>query len=311
MSEDTPAKLVQQTLLNVGRMLVTDAVSSDANFQRVCLDIQNWDGKQLLGAYKARHARFGTTPFDPSGDMLRLFPGGMTIWSGYPGAGKTTLLRQFVCHCLARGSSVFLASLEEEPEDVLSHLAATAAGCMEPSNHQMQWLIDAFGAKLKLWGRAGMSSSEEVLAAIGGCAKLGVKHAIVDSLMCLDVANDDFEAQRQFARKLAAVARVARIHTHLVAHPRKLVSADQELDINDVAGAREIAGLADNVIFVRRKKDETPSDSSPMMIAIRKQRHGSGWLGNIQGWFHRNLRQFHAEQFANGPTRYLPEDAYR
>lgn len=309
MTEETPAQLVQQTLLNVGRMLVTDAISSDANFQRVCLDIQSWDGKQLLDAYKARHAKFGTTPFDPQGDMLRLFPGGMTIWSGYPGAGKTTLLRQFVCHCLARGSSVFLASLEEEPEDVLSHLAATAAGCMEPSSHQMQWLIDAFGSKLKLWGRAGMSSAEEVLAAIGGCAQLGVKHAIVDSLMCLDVANDDFEAQRQFARKLAAVARVARIHTHLVAHPRKLVSADQELDINDVAGAREIAGLADNVIFVRRKRDESPADVSPMMIAIRKQRHGSGALGNIQGWFHRNFRQFHTDQFA-APTRYLPEDAY-
>lgn len=310
MTEETPAQRVQRTLLNIGRMLVTEATSADANFQRVCLDIEHWDGRQLLSAYKSRHSKFGTTPFDPNGDLLRLFPGGLTIWSGYPGAGKTTLLRQFVCHCLARGSSVFSASLEEEPEDVISHLAATAAGCVEPSAHQMQWFIDAFGSKLKLWGRAGMSSAEEVLAYIGGCARLGIKHAIVDSLMCLDVANDDFEAQRQFVRKLAALARVARIHVHLVAHPRKLVSADQELDINDVAGAREIAGLADNVIFVRRKRNEAPADASPMMIAIRKQRHGSGALGNVEGWFHRHHRQFHMDQFPAGPTRYLPEDAY-
>jgi KaiC/GvpD/RAD55 family RecA-like ATPase len=300
----------QRVLLTVGQMLVTRAVASDTHFRRICTDVEHWDGKQLLEAYQARHAKYGTTPFDPDGNLLRLYPGGLTVWSGYPGAGKTTLLRQLVCHCLARGSAVFLASLEEEPEDVLSHLAAVAAGRMEPSPHQMQWLIDAHGSRLKLWGRAGMTSADEVLAAIGGCAELGIKHAIVDSLMCLDVANDDFEAQRQFARKLAAVARVARIHAHLVAHPRKLVSAEQELDINDVAGAREIAGLADNVVFVRRKREGIPADASPMMVSIRKQRHGSGYLGDVQGYFQRKLRQFHLNEFAVEPTRYLPDDAY-
>jgi twinkle protein len=174
----------------------------------------------------------------------------------------------------------------------------------------MQWLIDAHGSRLKLWGRAGLTSADEVLAVIGGCSAIGVKHAIVDSLMCLDVANDDFEAQRQFARKLAAVARVARIHVHLVAHPRKLVSAEQELDINDVAGAREIAGLADNVVFVRRQREESMGAASRMLISIRKQRHGSGYIGDVHGWFHRDKRQFHLDQFANA-SRYLPEDAYR
>jgi len=289
---------------------VTEAVSSQAYFQRVCVDIQEWDGKKLLEDYQQRQAHFGTVPFDADGKLLRLYGGGITVWSGYPGAGKTTLLRQLVCHCLARGSAVFSASLEEEPADQLMHLAATAAGTVELNAHQMQWFIDAYGARLKLWGRAGMTSSEEMLAAIGGCARLGVKHAIIDSLMCLDVANDDFEAQRQFARKLAAVARVARIHAHLVAHPRKLISADQELDINDVAGAREIAGLADNVVFIRRKREESVGDASPMMISVRKQRHGTGALGDVMGWFHRRWKQFNIEQFPQGPTRYLPEDAY-
>lgn len=302
---------IQRTLLNIGKMLVTEAVASDAHFQRICTDIEYWDGKELLAAAKARRAKFGTTPFDPDGNLLRLYPGGLTVWSGYPGAGKTTLLRQLVCHCLARGSGVFLASLEEDPADVISNLAATAAGQIEPSAHQMQWFIDAHGARLRLWGRAGMSSGEEVLHAIGACGQLGSKHAIVDSLMCLDVANDDFEAQRQFVRKLAAVARVARIHVHLVAHPRKLISAEQDLDINDVAGAREIAGLADNVIFVRRKRDEgSVREASSMLISIRKQRHGTGYLGDVQGWFQRNLRQFHLNEFAVEPTRYLPADAY-
>src|SRR6185312_14618893 len=127
----------QRVLLAVGQMLVTRAVASDTHFRRVCLDVEHWDAKDMLQAFKSRHAKYGTTPFDPDGNLLRLYPGGLTIWSGYPGAGKTTLLRQLVCHCLARGSAVFLASLEEEPEDVLSHLAATAAGTVELNAHQM------------------------------------------------------------------------------------------------------------------------------------------------------------------------------
>jgi hypothetical protein len=42
-----------------------------------------------------------------------------------------------------------------------------------------------------------------------------------------------------------------------------------------------------------------------MAIAIRKQRHGTGATGDISGWFHTHFRQFHADQFATRPTRYL------
>lgn len=279
---------------------------------RVLVEVTQFDGKTLLEAYVKRQSRYATVPFDPAGEMLRLYPGGVTIWSGFPGAGKTTLLRQFVCHCLARGSSVFLASLEEDPENVLVNLAAVASGCEMPNAHQVQWLIDTFGERFRLWGRIGLAQHRELLQVIRGLAAFGVKHAVIDSLMCLDIANDDFEAQRNFANLVSATAREMRIHIHLVAHPRKLISADQELDINDVAGARELGGIADNVIFVRRAKNESPTADgmTPMIIAVRKQRHGSGATGNISGWYHRHLKQFHVEQFPPRATRYLPEDAY-
>jgi len=127
----------------------------------------------------------------------------------------------------------------------------------------------------------------------------------------LDVANDDYEGQRRFANLVATTARAANIHIHLVAHPRKLVSADQEPDINDVAGARELGGIADNVIFVRRSKNEgeISRDATAMKIAIKKQRHGTGEVTDIAGWYNRGFRQFSFDQFAPA-VRYLPEDAY-
>ena len=300
---------------NIGQIVVTGAEPQfDEDPNEVLLDLSRLDGKQLLAEYELRHAKYGTTPFDPAGDRLRLYPGGVTIWSGFPGAGKTTLLRQLACHCLLRGSSVFFASLEEDPRNVLVSLAGVAAGREMPTAHQMQWFIDAYGQRFRLWGVIGIAQHRKLLAVIRKLAEQGVRHAIIDSLMCLDIANDDFEAQRKFANLVAATARAANIHIHLVAHPRKLVSADQEPDINDVAGARELGGIADNVIFVRRGPKSEASDPlapvTPMLIAIRKQRHGMGTLGEVGGWFHRSLRQYNPDQWTTSAIRYLPADAY-
>lgn len=315
MRESPPLDVYEQELAGrVGSMLVTGAEPEfDEDPDEVLLDIAKLDGTELLREYEKRRSKFGTAPFDPEGERFRLYPGGVTIWSGFPGAGKTTLLRQLVCHCLARGSSVFLATFEEDPRDVLVNLAAVAAGREMPNAHQLQWFIDAYGAKFRLWGVIGIADHRKLLAVMRKLAKQGVRHAIVDSLMCLDIENDDFEAQRKFANLLAATARAANIHIHLVAHPRKLISANQEPDINDVAGARELGGIADNVVFVRRAETESAdplASITPMCIAVRKQRHWRGSIGNIMGWFHRDWRQFHIDQFPRGAARYLPEDAY-
>jgi twinkle protein len=311
-NDESVARLDAYRASRIGQMLVTGAEPAYDADPDDMLEVDEQDGKQLLADYTQFHARFGTAPFDVAGNVFRMYPGGLTIWSGFPGSGKTTLLRQFVCHCLMRKSSVFLASLEEHPRNVLVNLAAVAAGASLPNAHQMQWFIDEFGKRFKLWSRIGIAEHRKLLAVIRKVADQGVKHAIIDSLMCLDVANDDFEGQRKFANLVATTARAANIHIHLVAHPRKLISADQEPDINDVAGAREIGGIADNVIFVRRSKNESEvsRDLTPMVVSIKKQRHGSGELTDIAGWFHRGMRQFHVEQFPNGPTRYLPADAY-
>jgi KaiC/GvpD/RAD55 family RecA-like ATPase len=313
--ESPPVDVYEKDLEGrVGHMLVTGAEPEfDEDPDEVLIDVMKLDGRELLTEYERRRSKFGTTPFDPDGERFRLYPGGVTIWSGFPGAGKTTLLRQLVCHCLARGSSVFLATFEEDPRDVLVNLACVAAGREMPNAHQMQWFLDAYGERFRLWGVIGIAQHRKLLAVIRKLAAQGVRHAIIDSLMCLDVANDDFEAQRKFANLLSATARAANIHIHLVAHPRKLVSASQEPDINDVAGAREIGGIADNVVFIRRSETETDNPlaaSTPMCIAVRKQRHWRGSIGNITGWFHRDYRQFHTEQFVERAIRYLPEDAY-
>ena len=279
--------------------------------EQVILDLNGTNVAELREGYLAQQTGYSTTPFDPEGHHLRLFPGGVTIWSGFPGSGKTTLLRQLTCHLL-QTSGVFFASLEEHPRDLLVRVAGVAAGKETPTEGDLEWFLFTSGERLKVWGVIGLANHQQILATIRVLGKQGVRHAIIDSLMCLDVNSTDWEAQRQFATALTSTARRSGVHIHLVAHPRKLVSADQPPDINDVAGSADLGRLADNVIFVRRASNEASiaKDVTPMLVSIRKQRHGTGACGDVAGWFHREYRQFHTDQFAQHPIQYLPAAAY-
>lgn len=304
------ARIDLERARRVGQMLApSEAPEFEADPDEL-LDMGRLDGKALLAEYQQEMANFATTPFDKHGERLRLYPCGVTIWSGFPGAGKTTLLRQLACHLLLRKQGVFFASLEEHPKHLLVRLAATAAGTENPNAHQVQWFIDAYGEQLRIWAKVGMAKHRNLLAVVRKLASTGTSHVIIDSLMKLDISSQDFEGQRVFANLLAATAAQTQAHIHLVAHPKKPPAADQDPDINDVGGAKEIGGIADNVVFVRRKEGDTPTSSATgMRIAIRKQRHGLGSLGEITGWFHRDKRQFSLDQFG-AAIRYLPEDAY-
>jgi KaiC/GvpD/RAD55 family RecA-like ATPase len=308
---DSVAKIDAARARRIGQMLApTDAPDYDHDPAEELLDLAKLDGKGLLSRYREKMARFATSPFDPNGSYIRFYPGGVTIWSGFPGIGKTTMLRQLICYLLQRDCGVFTASLEEHPEDQIARMIETAAGTSQPNDHQAQWFIDAFGEKLRVWSRVGLTQHRKLLAVIRKLAESGTQHVFIDSLMKLDISSQDFESQRNFANLLDATAKQTGCHIHLVAHPKKPQSGDQEPDLNDIGGAKEIGGIADNVLFVRRRKVDMPSaTASPVMIMVLKKRYGPGQPGTVHGWFHQDLCQFTADQCTIA-ARYLPADAY-
>lgn len=293
-------------------VLVTSAADAEieATPERVLVDVQRMSPVEVLDRWRERQKAYRTTPVDPDGEKLRLLPGGVTVWSGYPGAGKTTVLRQMACQLAAEGEKVFFASLEEDPEDLMIRLCQVAygLGIQEPTDIQFATFLNWSRGRLFVWGRVGIASHREILAAVRSLARRGLTHAIIDSLMCLDVANDDFELQRKFANLLAATARSTRVHVHLVAHPRKVLSVNQEPDLNDVAGARELGGIADNVVFIRRVKEETISLAKGIIATVCKNRHG-GTLGDIHATFRMDYRQIHDHGDRFQPFVFVQEPA--
>ena len=276
-------------------MLVTGASAElEAMPERRLVDVAQLSPSDVLARWQKRQSDWQTIPADPTGANLRLYPGGVSVWSGYPGEGKTTQLRQMAIAMAGRGEPTFFASLEEDPEDLLLRLCMVANGLREVEHEEtfgdfLHWSRE----RLYVWGVVGSASGSELLAVIRSLARRGLKQAVIDSLMCLDVANDDFEKQRQFANAVAATARVSGVHIHLVVHPRKIISRDIDPDINDVAGAREIAGIADNVIFVRRGPDDMGTDfAKSSLVHVLKNRHG-GWCGKIHAYFRKDFGQVH------------------
>lgn len=244
--------------------------------------------------------------FEISGDGLFLL-GDFTV------THNTTLLRQTICHWLKsdKKNKVFAAILEQDPQPFIIELAATAAGVEMPTEEQLTAFLGTYGDRIKIWGIIGLADHKKILATVRDLVdKESITHAIIDSMMCLDVSSADYEGQRQFANLVSATARAKRVHIHLVAHPRKPLAPDQEPQLYDVAGASDLGRLAFNVFFVRRGPEESQNPGvTPMLLHVLKQRT-RGMMGTINAFFHRKMRQFHVDGYAQQPHRYLGDAIY-
>ncbi|MBS0599505.1 MAG: AAA family ATPase [Proteobacteria bacterium] len=293
-----------------GVLVTKESPKEEETPEVILVDLEKLTPKEMLQGYADFLADYATAPFDSDGNKLNMFKGEWTIWSGFPGAGKTTIIKQSIAHLLKNGEKVFSFSGESRPEHFVINLAATAAGVLMPTENHLNWFLDQYHDKLKLWGIIGQARHKQLLATIRDLADEGVTHAFIDSLMCLDIEEGDNEAHRQFANLITATVKAKKIHVHLVAHPRKPKDSSQEPSQNDVAGSANLSRLCDNILFVRRGPDEMGLPGvTPMMIDILKQRE-RGILGQIQGYYYREFRQFQFTPHMHAPTQYLPPAAY-
>lgn len=280
--------------------------------ERILLDAGERTAKEMLESYAEKMANFDTLPLDVEGRMIRLFRGEWTIFSGYAGTGKTSYLREGVCRLLKAGKNIFVATLEQDPEEYLIELAATSAGVEMPTEKQLQCFLDTYGANLKLWGMTGVADHRKILATVRSLKDAGLDYAIIDSLMMLDIADDDIDAQKKFAALLTATVIAKKVHIILVAHPRKPMAADQEPSIHDIAGSSKFANLAYNAIFIRRGPQIPNSPVTPMQLHLlkRRTRVPGGFMGMIEGFYYSEQTQFHMDAQQQVPTFYLPAEHY-
>ena len=101
----------------------------------------------------------------------------------------------------------------------------------------------------------------------------GVDFVLVDSLMTMSMASDDWNGQKDVVCSLANLSRNLDIHCCLVTHARKGNSIKDSLDKWSVAGCADITIRADNVIIMGRLYE---MDGADAYLSLAKARHFDG-----------------------------------
>ncbi|WP_375673924.1 AAA family ATPase, partial [Bartonella sp. TS82HLJMH] len=182
-----------------------------------------------------------TVPYPKLKDKLHFRPAELTLWSGASGAGKSQLLSDCIPHWIAQNSRLCLASLEMKGEQSLRRLTKQTGGLEKPTKETIERILHFLDDGLILYEHVGKSSVDTLLSVFDYCrARYGCDQFIIDSLMRLGIASDDYTGQEQAVYKIVDWAILNSVHIHLVAHARK-GGLDKDIPgTEDIKGASEI-----------------------------------------------------------------------
>ncbi|WP_317993793.1 bifunctional DNA primase/helicase [Bartonella gliris] len=240
-----------------------------------------------------------TVPYPKLNGKLTFRPAELTLWSGASGAGKSQLLSDCIPHWISQKSRLCLASLEMKGEQSLRRLTKQTGGVEQPTTEMIERILHFLDEGLILYEHVGKSSVDTLLDVFDYCrARYGCDQFIIDSLMRLGIASDDYAGQEQAVYKMVDWAVLHAVHIHLVAHARK-GGLDKDIPgTEDIKGASEIGANAFNIITIWRnrsledkifaasqREEKAELTKRPGVIMnIAKQRSGD-FEGKIGLWF--------------------------
>ena len=275
---------------------------------------------ELLDEFGPNQAAQGCRlPWDRLADKIALRKFEVSLWFGFNGHGKSLILGQAMLSACAQGEKVCVASFEMRPRKTLGRMVRQVVGRDDVSPQDVRRFCEHLEGRLWVYDQTSTVEPERVFAVIRYAAeKLGVSHFVVDNLTKCVASDDDYQGQKAIVDKLTALAQALGIHIHLVHHARKDRDETRPPRKMDALGASAITNLVDNVFIVWRNKARTDKEDKKLdepdaMFICDKQRHGTGWEGLQNLWFHWGSQQYLGSNgyHAIDMTRYPHAQAYR
>ena len=264
-----------------------------------------------------------TTPYKKLGDKLMFRPAEITIWTGASGAGKSQILNDCIPHWVQEGSRICLSSLEMKPVQTLKRLCKQVIGTDRPSEPAIRYALQWLDQGLLLYELTGKQKLEALLEVFDYArAKYGCDQFVIDSLMRLGIASDDYNAQEAVVFQLVDWTIANNVHVHLVAHSRKGEKGGGPQETEDIKGAMEIGANAFNILSVWRnrkheealQKAESDEERAALMekpgviLNVAKQRNGD-FEGKVGLWFDQQTYRYHSSHDRSlWGRQYLPND---
>lgn len=261
-----------------------------------------------------------TTPYRKLGDKLTFRPAEVTLWSGASGAGKSQILSDCAVDWVRQGSRICISSLEMKASQTLKRMVKQAGGIDRPSEPYIRSTLEYLDHGILLYERVGKAGVEPLLEVFDYArAKYGCDQFVIDSLMRLGIASDDYNGQEKAVFKLVDWTIKNNVHLHLVAHARKGDKTTAAPETEDIKGAMEIGANAFNIVTVYRdrsiedavQKAESDAekrriyDERPGVIMnVAKQRNGD-FEGKVGLWFDQESYRYRSSHDPLGSRRYI------
>lgn len=261
-------------------------------------------------------------PWEKTIGKILFRPDELSVWTGINGHGKSQFLGQVILGMMKQGARICIASLELKPKRLLMRLTRQAAALTEPSIDFIEAIHHWYDGKLWLFDLVGSAKSKRLLDVfLYARQRYGIDVFVIDSLMKLDIAEDDYKAQKVFIEQLCDFKNQHNCQIHIVVHPRKGSDESQLPGKLDSKGTGAITDLADNCFSIWRNKkkerliqeqktgkkmdrnEQLVIDASDCKWSCDKQRNGD-WEGIFAFWFHQQTLQYLASPNQK-PIRYV------
>lgn len=267
-----------------------------------------------------------STPYGKLGKHLMFRPGEVTIWTGASGSGKSQILSHCTVEWISQGSRVCVASLEMKPAQTIKRMVKQAGNVDRPTVGYLERVIDWLAPGLLLYEKVGKAGADALLEVFDYArAKYGCDQFIIDSLMRLGIASDDYGGQEKAVFRIIDWAISHNVHVHLVAHSRKGEKGAGAPETEDIKGASEIGSNAFNIVSVWRNREHEDrvkaaktdeerkalEDKPGVMMNVAKQRNGD-FEGKIGLWFDQETYRYHSSfDRSLWGRRYITETAHQ
>ena len=257
----------------------------------------------------------------------------LSIMTGRPGSGKSTMLDTILLSSIQQGFPTAIFSGELPNQLLKSWITLPAAGRnyvktsykrndsyyvpKDVEDKILAWLKGKLFVHNAEYGNNWGQLREDIMQIV----KKGAKNIILDNLMTIYLGNEDdrskYKAQIDFINELHMMVRDENIHIWIVAHPRKQTAFLRDVDI---AGASEIANLADNIFIVHRINQDFENQAKTFfpkpkvaeillngytnVIEIAKNRVPGLYIGDLVGVYYepetKRMKNDRAEVFQYG-----------
>ena len=219
--------------------------------------------QQVLDYYMSGEKLMGIElPFSEYKTRFRLKPEELTVLGGINGAGKSLLASQMILHAGEQGYKSLSISMEMSPKAQLGRMNRQASLQVEPTLNTIVDFAEWSKDKIYFYDQHGSVDPNTLVSIIRYAAdNYGITLVLVDSLMTMSMASDDWNGQKSVVNALANCARNLGVHVILVAHAKKGEKVTDRLDKWSIAGSADITNRADNVILFSRSFNPDPHDA--------------------------------------------------